>query len=507
MPVAITSNQDFKIKNLTFTLFACIENRIFAIIGGDGAMVIKKFQNHKFGLELFEHLTDLNEDIISVTTRGISGNLTLNSSTFRDGQKLLDALNFTNIPSNLVVLLKEDIKNSAFDFIDFGDKNVHLEIASYFNIKHKINFEELHNLFIELNEIPKNSAPKSLTSFIQIKNLEKIEEFKKILFSKIREDAGNRFSPGRGTNPPKLDIDFIHPSKIQEFYQADYFEIKAKGAKKGITISDRSILYMEGLRFLYNETSHMDQFEFNQYLAGLRAYTWKGKQRIKGLFWQYLTCEIEYQAEPVFHIDGNWYNVVDNFEQSINERAHHIIENNYLEVNILYKAWGSESEGEYNRKYEKEAGYTILDKALGQKIEFCDIMYETESSIYLIHVKGGFDAKMRDLGNQIVISANRFMNDRNSGSYSFIGEVIDSYNSRKENELYQINKGHYLEKFTSREKNIIFVLAYKPETKRVTQIRGNINMVNSNIAKFSLIQCVREMNTLSYPVKVVEIRR
>jgi len=178
-----------------------------------------------------------------------------------------------------------------------------------------------------------------------------------------------------------------------------------------------------------------------------------------------------------------------------------------MEDNILFEPWGEESEGEYNRKYEGLAGYTIFDKALGQKIELCDIMYETENAIYLIHVKAGFDAKMRDLGNQVVIAANRFMNERNSGETDFIEAVIDSYNNRKENQGFQINKEEYLKRFRTKNKNIIFVLAYKPEGKRVNRIKGNLDKVTSNIAKFSLIQCVREMNTLSYPVRILEINR
>ncbi len=42
LPSSITIDQDFKIRNLTYILFACIEDRIFAISGGGGAMVIKK---------------------------------------------------------------------------------------------------------------------------------------------------------------------------------------------------------------------------------------------------------------------------------------------------------------------------------------------------------------------------------------------------------------------------------------------------------------------------------
>lgn len=508
LPSSITYQQDFRVKTLAYTLFAVIENKIFAIIGGNGAMVIKKFQNHRYGIELFEYLTDLNEDIISVTTRGISGNLTLNSSTFRDGQKLLDTLSFTNIPSNILLVLKEELKNSPFDFIDFSDKRIYLEIASYFKIKHKITFEGLHQLFITLNEIPKLSERTSLTSFIHIKALDRQDEFKKVLFQKIRDDAANRFGPGRGEKPKNLDIDFIHPSKIQEFYQADYYEIKAKNARKGIKIRDRSELYHEGLRFLYQETNNMNQWEFNEFLGGLRVYTCKRKDKFKAMFWQYLTCEISFMGRPVFQIDGNWYFVKDNFKELMNNSCSQAIEVNYLVEDILFKHWNTSlSEGQYNASYKGIVGYTVFDKALGQNIELCDIMYENDHAIFLIHVKDGFDAKIRDLSNQIIISSNRLMNDRNSSSNNFLGEVIENYNRRKENESYQINRIEYLEKFKTEGKNIIFVMAFKPNQKKLDRIRGNVVRVESNIAKFSLIQCVREMNSLSYPLKIKEINR
>lgn len=136
-------------------------------------------------------------------------------------------------------------------------------------------------------------------------------------------------------------------------------------------------------------------------------------------------------------------------------------------------------------------------------------MYESEedNKIYLIHVKTGFDAKIRDLCNQIVISANRFMISRSSGDNTFLNEVIDSYNKRADNKGFEIkNKEQFLSKFTAGGKEVVFVMAFKSDSKRVSTIRGNVEKVNSNIAKFSLIQCIREMSTFNYPIEIVEIK-
>ena len=44
-------------------------------------------------------------------------------------------------------------------------------------------------------------------------------------------------------------------------------------------------------------------------------------------------------------------------------------------------------------------------------------------------------------------------------------------------------------------------------SKKINTIINNVDKVKSNIAKYSLIQCVREMNMLSFPIKIIEIEK
>ena len=78
-------------------------------------------------------------------------------------------------------------------------------------------------------------------------------------------------------------------------------------------------------------------------------------------------------------------------------------------------------------------------------------------------IKTGFDAKIRDLCNQIVISANRFMISRNSGDNAFVNDVIDSYNRRADNVGYEIaDKDSFIQKFATGGKEIVFVMKRLP---------------------------------------------
>ena len=56
-------------------------------------------------------------------------------------------------------------------------------------------------------------------------------------------------------------------------------------------------------------------------------------------------------------------------------------------------------------------------------------------------------------------------------------------------------------------KNIVYVMAFKSNLANNVNIKDNINIIKSNIAKYSLIQCVRDMNSLNYPIKIIEIMR
>ncbi len=509
IPESLSKNLTFKVQRLSFTLFASIENNIYAIVGGGGSRVIIRYQNQRFGLDFFEYITDLDEDVITIETRGISGKLTKRKDIFKDGLKLQDVLNFTNIPSKINIKLKQEIKDSVFDFINFSSRDTILEIGSYFNIKHRIPFNTLHLLFKKINLVSKSTEKRSLTSFIEVKdNGYKETVLKEALLTRLYESMNDLFSAARPDNPVKFDIEFVHPSKVQEFYEADHYVLKFKGEKKGHTFYDRNVLYKEGLRLIYTNMDDIDNlFDFKNKVRGLRVWSMRKKDILaNAMFLDHLVCEVSIENRPVFQIDSKWFKVEDDFTNSINNMCSKMIENNYLSSNIITEKWNNEEdEDSYNRKYHNKNNYWVFDKALGQNIELCDIMFEDSTTIYFIHVKKGFDAKIRDLGNQIQISASRFINERNSGSETFISAVIEAYNNKEVNSDKLIDKESFLSKFKTGGKNIQFVMAFKSDIRKINTIINNVDKVKSNIAKYSLIQCVREMNMLSFPIKIIEI--
>lgn len=504
LPTEITTDQTFTVQRLSLALFAEVEDKIFVFVGGSGIRVIIRYLNHRFGLEFYEYLADLQEDIINfITTRGISGKLSQQSETFRDGQKLGDSLTFTNIPMKINLLLREDLKNTVFDFIDFSAEKVFIEIASYFCIKLRVSFFEIHNIFKRTAEVLLSGVSTSLTSFVLVSDRMLTEnEYRFELYYRIRIDMFDRLTPSTAANPAKFDIDFVHPSKLQDFYECDRYEMFSRGAKTPFySGNDRNRLYLEGLKFLYKD---FNVLTFNYILSGIRVYGFKGAtKKTHAMFTQHITCELTINARPIFLIDSKYYQVKNDFVDTINITCQEIIAKNYLRDNILTIPWLAGTEGEYNLNYQYVNGFRVFDKVISQSIELCDLFYEDENSIYLIHIKNGFDAKMRDLSNQIVISANRFLNDKNSGSYEFLDGIINSYNGKAINTGNQIVRDNFIQNINSKE--IFFVMAFKSSLSIATDIRTNVATLRSNIAKYSLIQCARDMNTNMYPLKIIDI--
>ncbi len=506
LPSSITEHHNFEIKKLSFVLFASIQNQIFAIIGGGGIRVIKRYINRHFGIDFYEYLTTPSEDkIISLTVRGISGKRTEQHDKYRDGQVLLDSLDFSDIPTKINLILRDDLKNTVFDFIQFPNEKIHIEIGSYFHLKHKVSFIELHQLFYTINEIMTNYKPTPLTAFVRVKDKGLIEnEYQKNLIEQLVSDAENMFSISKRKQAfKKFDIDFLHPTKLQAFYECNKYELKAYQAKVPFfTTSDKHELYKAGLKYLYEKVKdRTSDFEFTGMVFGMRVLGYKNEElKTEAMFLHHLTCEISYMGKPVFLIDNTWYKVKNNFIESINKKCIQMLDVHCLHNDILYKYWDRtlDDEGEYNQKYNGEENYYVFDKILNQNIELCDVMFESENSIFLIHIKDGFDAKMRDLANQIQISADRLKTDISSHEPEYLIGTIDRYNSETNN---KIDKDEFISKF--RTKEIVYVMAFKSNWPDLS-LNERIIKSKSNIAKYSLIQCVQEMSK-EYQLKLFDI--
>jgi hypothetical protein len=509
-PGDLIEGEDFSIQTTSFVLFCSTNSNLYCFIGGNAITVVKRYLNQIFGIDLYERISAPDLDIVStITSRGISGNLNSQTVTFRREQKLIDALSLTRLPTKATILLREELIADVFPFLDVEDEDkVFIDIGSSFFIKSKLDFNQCRQLIETADDILQINQFTSLSAFERIRRPNLISNnLRPLLFRHLYDEMARVGPPGRDMSQSRLDFDFVHPSKLTSFYECDLYNIYERGAHQPFyTTSDRTSIYKEVLKYAYSLEQVTDLFSFRGFLSGVRVYGYRGDDRLThAMFEDHITCETVFNNRPVFKIDSRWFFVKGDFISRINDQCLTMCRANYWDSDAFTKTWdvNNESEGTFNLKYHGEENFIVLDKCLGQNIELCDILYQNNTTAYLIHVKVGFDAKIRDLSNQILISSNRLWDDIKSGDYVFLDEVIDSYNN-KDHVGEEIPHEEFREIFN---KKIVFVMAFVSTLANGRTIIDNMGDIGSNIAKFSLIQSVREMNTERNSILINEIQR
>lgn len=508
LPDEITDDYDFKTISTSFVLFSIIESQIYALIGGKGISVIKRFHNPSFGIELLSKITEPQTDIVhKIVARSIIGRLSSEQKTYRNEQKLADALQIGSVPKEIFLTLNKVTKDSIFNFLNFEeDEELILHVGSSFQINKEIDFEETIQLLSKLHLINTGERHVSISRFEKVTDDEFCENnLKKKLLSDLRDDAVN-LKANQLNVFNALDYDFAHPDKYIPFIEAEEYKAYFKGdVNPFYETKNRTKLYAEVLKAVYDEVvDETDLWDFGTRILGIRIKAFNGnKKPIEAPFINHLSCEVKVLDKPFFKIDNSWYTVKGDFINSINEECEAILKSNQWEKNFLDIKWNlDDSEGFFNKLYLEKTDTIVLDTILSQNIELCDILHFDDDNLYLIHVKKGFDAKMRDLTNQIVVSSNRLWNDVKSNK-EFLNELFDNY-EKSENYDQSFDRISFLSLF---DKRISFVLAFCNESKRLLSVRDNVSEFRSNIAKFSLIQHVKEMNSGNYPVKIFEIEK
>lgn len=496
----LTQSHNFKKSHFSFVLFVITETDIFATIGGSGIRVITRYLNERFGIDLYEKFGNpITDKVISYTVRSITGISSEKKETLNAGTSVNQMIGLTDIPTKLTIPIQQEILDTFFSYLNI-DVNVNfLEVGSYFHIKKKISFEELHEVIKNIEIISSSQIINSISSFVKLKkNISLIEELDNKLVDRIFDEINYYANPAIYYVYEKMDIDFLHPKSLQQFVECDKYQILEPNKKLPLlTLNDRFNIFESVLRKISEDIP--TRIELLTYLRKLRVIGLRnGIKKTEAPFLNHLTIEIKAE-KSYFKIDNTWYEVNDNFISKINSLSAELIKENYLQEIFLDEVWEKDiKEGDYNSIYAKKKNFLVLDKVLPENIEICDLIYfdHGNSKVYFIHVKNGFNAKIRDLSSQIKVGSDRLFNAVNDSKedYSFLKLLIKEYNKVN---VIQLEFDNFLNLIKNYKIEFVFAFNSGNKKKSVDEL---IAKSNSNIAKYSTILCVRDMK--NYPLKI-----
>lgn len=499
LPINFTKGADFLQQKISLILFIEYQNHLYCVIGGNAFRIIQPYLEENFGINIYSRILDPeNDELLTIRTRNITGKIAASSNYYKSNFKLIDHIKFGTIPTEISLKLSK-IDNDYFNFLKNDKSGIQIHVSNSIKFRKVIEFNDLIEIIKEIKYIEELDKKDYLTTYEKIDDNNLIENtLKEHLVKRIFDDIDNTL---RLTIKPinKFHFEFCHPSKLEEFYEADYFQlIELNDEKKQSVfkqIIDRNRIYYEVIFRAVDKFGAQISFdEFKYYLFGVRIRSYKNgnKQNLtSGMFLHHFNTEFEINKRPTFLLDNNWYFLQDSFLQDLNRNCERTLRTYKAPNSILTKQWNlsiQNTEKKYNLLYKDLKNYLVFDTIAISGIELCDIIKYDDRNIYLVHVKRGFDSSMRELYNQIILSARRLEESKSSKDKAYLKKCFNSLMKKKQNNL--INSFEDFVKLF--DKNIKYVMAFS-NNEGEELIEDKVSKIKSSIAKFSVIQTSSEM--------------
>ncbi|TDO23727.1 uncharacterized protein (TIGR04141 family) [Pedobacter duraquae] len=518
LPNELKEGAEFQQTKVNLVLFMETEHELFAIVGGSAYWLIANFIDHLYGLLTYDKIISLEEDeATSTKSRGMTGQRAGLSEQYRDNYRMINYLQFGKIPKELHIRLSSTTSDEYFSFLLAKTaEKLQIVAGAGFKINKEVDFEKLHQIVGELSTIMTLAPKDYLSSYIHIRDRLVLEELNGLLREKIYNNIPYLL---RTSIDPRdiFEFDFCNPNKIEAFYEADHYDLVEKtetGKKKDghfATVYDKAELYRKVIERAY-ELNGNNEGKIIAYLYGVNIQCYVGnKQTASSGFMFHFNAEFSWRGDAVFLVDGKWYLLKDTFVESLMAQTERIMKSSRLTSGILSESWTFDTvkmkfskEGSYNMLYDNMPGYIVCDTVIIDGVELCDILHITANEVYLIHVKHSFTSRVRELTNQILISARRLSQAISAKQRTFFNGIYDAL----------VTKGRSVDNLTSEEfynlflaKKPIYVFATASQLAVDLAIQDNVALYDSNIARFSLVTCSAEMQTSFYELKTFQITR
>lgn len=509
LPENLTENQNFEIIEFSFVLFIKYKSEIYCVISGSGMSVIRKFINPSFGIDLYQRIAKPKEDIIQeLEIRGVANNISQKKQIFNFNQTIAETLEYSEVPTKIKLQIRDELKLNEFKKYSLNDDVALLEVGSYFSIRKKLNFDELKILIKDIHKIRKNNKPVQLTLFFKINEPELVDELDETLKEIIVDDILLHNTPDKVKYNQSDVIEVVHPSKLELFYECNSFLIRAKFSrgKTDVIVKNREQLYFECTKHIFDNLEDVrERFKIKGKLFKLNIVGLINKsEKTYGHFFSHITAEIDYLGKKYFKIDGHWYLLDDDFLELMNNDAKEFYTKYRMVEDLLLKWPKKKDEDFYNKSHNHLKNYFVLDKVINDNIELCDLMVINDKKVYFIHVKNGFNTKMRDLYIQVVLSAKRLSNDlKDSKKSIYFEKTLKLYNKRNPTKKVDVNE--LIDRLRKDPSQATFVMAFKNNHYKGKPILERIDLCKSNIAKYALVQVVKEMQQFKFGIELIDI--
>lgn len=500
----------------SFMVYIYNENNIYSITGGFAFHRIESYLDSLFGIKILSGLINRNtKKIKGVTERNVSKSIMATTKMFRVDYSISEDEDFGKIYKEIIAQLDNKILEEKLGFKKDEIKKVQCIAKTYFKITKSIDIEKVYEIIEKIDKIMSQDIQDlnkvNILNSRNKKDKYTIAELEKILIDKLYKDY---------IGEEKFYYD-ICDNDYQSFLLAGNYCLKYNNIEQELDSFEKDDVISAITNISTDKRIDIEEKNnFEKLIKNLRIISFEEdieNESTNSKFLNSVSSEIEMDENKYFIMEGTWFKITEDYVSELNDKLELSIQNKINSTLIINK-WTKKSvldrktqqskmvyitETEFmNQNFVGDRNVVIAHTKLIDNIEFADLIKidEDNKKVYLIHIKRGFDASVRDLSYQMIFSCNILQNVRIQSDYSKIGELYDELD---ENERNKIEKQKFINLF--KEYEVIYVFTFDDETKNQRKLKDNIRAFESNIAKGVLLDLIKFYNVENIKFEIVQL--
>lgn len=500
----------------SFMTFIYNEKNIYAITGGFAFHRIEPYLDSLFGIKILSGLIDRNsKNIKGVSERNVSKSVMATTKMFRVDYSISEDEDFGKIYKEIIAQLDSKILEEKLGFKKNDIKKVQCIARTYFKITKSMDIEKVYDVIGKIDRIM-NQDINNLNKVNVLNSRNKrdkyiIEELEKSLIDKLYKDY---------IGEKEFHYD-ICDNDYQSFLLAGNYALKYNSVKimlgsveKEDVIDAVTSISIEKKIDIYNRE------EFEKLVKNIRIISFEEDiehESTNSKFIKSISSEIEKDGNKYFIMEGTWFKITEDYVLELNAKLNESMKGR-INSDLITNKWGKKTvidkktkqakvtyitETEFMKKnFLQDNAVIIAHTKLVDNIEFADLIKidYINKRVYLIHIKRGFDASVRDLSYQMTFSYNILQRAKIQGNYEKLEELYDELD---ENEKSKITKENFVKMF--KENDIVYVFTFDDETKSNRNIETDLEKFESNIAKGVLLDLIKFYNAENMRFEIVQL--
>lgn len=506
----ITDDEQNKLinKSVDICLFVLTENSLYVVTAMGGYHIIADFVDPEFPFEVASRIMS---NLLKVTeTRNLTGESANTSEIFKKERYISSAESFDKVWKRAVGRINIDsLPEGYLREVLNPDKPASIELKSSFTLKKSLDLESTVKIIQDLedNILSQNLSDEQRRSLQFLSGLQIVRQknIKDTLKNNLIESIKKRLEDESFS----FDFYVADPNDIEKYYSGSNFKINSQCVNSDFdpTIED----IMETLNRVVSDLDDDDK-----------------KRKIENAKFKYLDSDDVEQAVrliDMFHgqisLDGRTYFLLDKNWYVVNSDFLDILKKDFIkevfdlgEDKMLFdksvpviNPWTSGNEDTYNKNLARLDGYYLGDKIFLKngnkgKVELFDVLFIDESSrkVYIMHVKNGFDSRMRDACSQIRLAMDIIERDANF-NFSNMKRYYDEWKD------HEINRGvseqEFIKWFQDYERFYLVVCSVDDFSK--SKIESN--SLASHVARYEVLSTRYYFNGRGKKIYIANARK